>query len=153
MRSLLTNKLLISPNGSHQKCDLGNGNFLLVPKIVYNKMGILDPIFHHALGDYDYFFRGKRLSIEFYVAPNFVGICENHITEFKNSVPKWRSKSVPLLTRLKLLYQPQGGCNPNQFFIFQKRHFGLFNGIYHYCLLHIRCIFPDLWEVKSLFNL
>ena len=146
-------KSIIIPNGSFQKCDLINGNFLLVPKIVYEKIGMLDPVFHHALGDYDYYYRGLKLGIEFYVAPNYVGICEDHISEFKGHVPKWRSSSIPLATRLKLLYQPQSGCIPNQFFIYQKRHFGVLKAIYHYCLLHIRCIFPDLWKIKSLFKL
>lgn len=146
-------KSIIIPNGLFQKCDLINGNFLLVPKLVYEKIGMLDPTFHHALGDYDYYYRGKKMGFEFYVAPNYVGICEDHISEFKGHVPKWRSSSIPLITRLKLLYQPQSGCVPNQFFIYKQRHFGLLSGIYHYILLHIRCFFPGLWKVKSLFKL
>jgi GT2 family glycosyltransferase len=146
-------KKLIIPNGFYQNCDLSNGNFFLVPKLVFEKIGMLDPTFHHALGDYDYFYRGKKAGIEFYVAPVYVGICEDHISEFKNHVPQWRSSNIPLFTRLKLLYQPQSGCVPNQFFIYQKRHFGLLNAIYHYCLLHIRCTFPGLWKIKSLFKL
>jgi len=146
-------KSIIRPNGLFQKCYLINGNFLLISKRVYNIIGKLDPIFHHALGDFDFYFRGKKLGIEFYVAPEYVGICENHITEFKDSIPKWRSNSIPVITRLKLLYQPQSGCNPKQFFIYKKRHVGLFSGIYHFCLLHIRCIFPNLWKIKSFLNI
>jgi GT2 family glycosyltransferase len=146
-------KTIIRPNGLFQKCYLINGNFLLISKSVYNIIGKLDPIFTHALGDFDYYFRGKKMGIEFYVAPQYVGICEDHITEFKDSIPKWRSNSIPVITRLKLLYQPQSGCNPKQFFIYKKRHVGLFSGIYHFCLLHIRCIFPNLWEIKSFLNI
>lgn len=145
-------KSIIRPNGLFQKCYLINGNFLLISKGVYNIIGKLDPIFHHALGDFDYYFRGRKLGVEFYVAPEYVGICEDHITEFKDSIPKWRSNSIPVMKRLKLLYQPQSGCVPKQFFIFKKRHVGLLSGIYHFCLLHVRCIFPNLWKVKSLFK-
>lgn len=145
-------KSLIIPNGFFQKCDLINGNFLLVPKLVYKNIGMLDPIFHHALGDYDFYYRGKKNGVEFYVAPEFVGNCEDHVTEFKDHIPSWRSNSIPFITRLRLLYQPQSGCVPNQFFIYKKRHFSLLSGIYYYILLHVRCLFPRLWYVKSLFH-
>ena len=145
-------KSLITPNGYFQKCDLINGNFLLVPKLVYEKIGMLDPFFHHALGDYDFYYKGKKNGVEFYVAPEYIGNCEDHVTEFKDHIPSWRSNSIPFITRLKLLYQPLSGCVPNQFFIYKKRHFGLLSGIYHYILLHVRCLFPRLWKVKSLFH-
>jgi GT2 family glycosyltransferase len=86
---LTKSKNLISPNGSYQQCDYSNGNCVLVPKYVYEKVGNLDPIFHHALGDFDYSLRARKMGIEIYVAPHFIGFCESHETN-----PNWINRKI-----------------------------------------------------------
>lgn len=48
------NKTLIQANGLPQKVTHMNGNVVLVPKSVVDKIGIMDPKLHHDLGDVDY---------------------------------------------------------------------------------------------------
>jgi GT2 family glycosyltransferase len=136
-------KNLISPNGSYQKCDYTNGNCVLVPRYVYEKGGNLDLIFHHALGDFDYSLRARKMGIEIYVAPQFIGFCENH-----EYIPKWRSNSLNFINRLKNLYTPLSGCFPPEYFIFDKRHNGILMAYVHFFSIHLRCFFPKLWMRK-----
>ena len=141
-----SNKLrkLIVPNGDYQKSDYCNGNCVLIPKVVFNTIGNLDPIFHHAVGDFDYSLRARKMDVEIYVAPEYVGTCESHAF-----VPKWRSPSEPLQKRLKYLYSASSGCYPTEFFVFENRHNGLLLAFFHYLTTHLRAIFPQLWKTKK----
>lgn len=135
------NNKLIIPNGSYQNADYCNGNCVLIPSYVYKKLGNLDPIFQHALGDFDYSMRARKKGVEIKVAPEFVGFCESH-----EITPKWRSNSLNLLNRLKILYTPLSGCYPPEFFVFDKRHHGLFAACLHFFSIHLRSICPKLWS-------
>jgi GT2 family glycosyltransferase len=136
-----SNKFLI-PNSFHQNADYYNGNCVLVPRNVFRKLGNLDPFFHHALGDFDYSLRARKNGIEIKIAPDFIGFCERH-----ESIPKWRSNSINLLDRFKNLYNPLSGCNPIEYFVFDKRHKGISKACIHYISIHIRCLFPFLWPI------
>jgi GT2 family glycosyltransferase len=132
---------LLLPNGTFQECDYFNGNCVLISKEVFDLVGNLDPVFHHAVGDFDYSLRAKKLGIVLYVAPAFIGSCESH-----TELPKWRSPSVSLFKRVKNLYTASSGCYPPQFFIFDKRHNGLFLAIVHFFSIHLRAMIPSLWK-------
>ena len=120
--------------------DLVNGCINLSKKVFEIRVN-LDPIFHHAIGDFVYGLREKKKGIELYVAPDFVGICESH-----DFVPRWRSPEQSVSTRLKSLYLPNSGCYPPQFFIFDNRHNGFFQACLHYFTIHLRAIMPSLWK-------
>jgi len=135
------NNNLILPNGKYQLSDYCNGNCVLVPKNVFQKLGNLDPFFHHALGDFDYSLRARKKGIEIKVAPDFIGFCESH-----HNIPKWRSNSYNFISRLKNLYTPLSGCYPPEFFVFDKRHHGIFAACLHFFTIHIRSICPKLWS-------
>lgn len=132
---------LIVPNGDYQKSAYCNGNFVLIPKEVYDKLGNLDPFFHHAIGDFDYSFRARKIGIEVYVAPDYIGTCESH-----DFIPKWRSSSVSCIKRLRNLYTASSGCHPFEFFVLDSRQNGLFAAIFHFITIHIRSIAPFLWR-------
>lgn len=135
---------LIVPDGSFQESDYCNGNCVLIPKAVFQVLGNLDPVFHHAVGDFDYSLRARKRGIELYIAPRFIGFCESH-----SELPKWLTPSVSLRNRLKSLYSANSGCYPPQFFIFDKRHNGFFVACFHYFTIHLRAIVPSLWKFKS----
>jgi GT2 family glycosyltransferase len=133
-------KKFIVPNGNYQNAYYCNGNCVFVPRNVFRKLGNLDPIFHHALGDFDYGLRARKNGFDIKVAPDYIGFCENH-----ESLPKWRSNSINLVNRIKYLYDPLSGCNPIQYFVYDNRHNGIFIACIHFISLHLRCIFPFLW--------
>jgi GT2 family glycosyltransferase len=137
------NNQTIKPNGQLQHCDFCNGNLVLIPREVYKKVGNLDPVFHHAVGDFDYSLRAKKLGFQLFIGPSFVGTCESH-----GAVPKWRDRTISVFKRVKFLYSASSGCYPPEFFVFEKRHNGFFMAIVHYFSTHLRAIFPQLWKLK-----
>lgn len=135
---------LVMPNGHYQKSDYCNGNCVLVPKEVFLRLGNLDPIFHHAVGDFDYSLRARKMGVEIFVAPDYVGTCESH-----DFVPKWQNNSLSWNSRLKNLYTASSGCYPPEFFVFDKRHNGLLLASFHYFTIHLRALLPSLWKLKN----
>lgn len=132
---------LILPTSLLQECDHFNGNVVLVPKYVFEKVGYLDPIFHHAIGDFDYGLRARKQDIKAYVASSFIGLCEGH-----DNFSKWCQVETPFRQRVKTLYSSTCDCNPKQFFIFEKRHFGFCKAIFHQITIHLRLVFPNVWN-------
>jgi len=96
------NKLIL-PNESPQNCFTFNGNLVLIPESAYTKVGNLDPIFPHAIGDFDYALRAKKKNIDIFVAPGYLGQCEKN-----SSLPKWCLPEVKLKNRINSLYSPLG---------------------------------------------
>lgn len=135
---------LLMPDGNFQECDYCNGNCVLISKEVFDIVGNLDPVFQHALGDFDYGLRARKLGIIIYITPTFIGFCESHTED-----PRWRSTSFSLKARIKNLYSASSGCYPPEFFVFDKRHNGLFTACFHYFTIHLRAFVPSLWTLKS----
>ncbi|WP_034920458.1 glycosyltransferase family 2 protein [Gillisia sp. CAL575] len=135
------NGKVILPNGELQQCNVINGNLVLVPKKVFSVVGNLDPIFPHAIGDYDYALRAKSKGFLSYVSPNYMGYCEEN-----ESLPKWCLPEVPLKERYKSLYSPLGNSEPVAYFRYVRRHMGSTHAIKSYLLIHTRLIFPKLWK-------
>lgn len=52
-----------------------NGNFVLVPQEVVDRIGIVDDVYFHGLGDFDYGLRARRAGCGVWVAPGTVGAC------------------------------------------------------------------------------
>lgn len=134
------NGQIIEPNDSLQDCFHFNGNLVLIPKKVFEKVGFLDPIFHHAVGDFDYGMRARKKGVQLFISPEFNGFCEGH-----ENFSKWCRVETPLIQRLKTLYSSTCECNPKQFFIFEKRHYGLIQAMKHLITIHIRAFLPKLW--------
>ena len=129
------------PNGQLQECTIINGNFLLVPKIIYETIGNIDWAFRHAIGDFDYGLRAIKAGFKNYVAYAYVGTCELNPT-----LPKWCLKETPIKKRFELLYSPLGYAEPIPFFIYEKRHFGLLIAIKHFISINLRALIPQLWK-------
>lgn len=123
-------------------CSTFNGNFILIPKNVYSVIGKNDPIFHHGIGDSDYGLRAEKAGISCYIAADSCGICDTH-----DKLPKCFDPSTPLATRYKRFFKPGGnGANPNEFFIFRKRHYGLLPALKTFFSNYLHMLFPSLWS-------
>lgn len=131
----------ITPNGELQLCDTFNGNCVLIPQFVYQKVGNLDWRFRHAIGDLDYGYRAKKIGIKIYVSSKYLGVCNNN-----SRLPAWTRKEVPFTKRLRNLYSPLGYAEPIPFFHFERKNFGLITAIKHFISIHIRVLFPQLWK-------
>lgn len=120
------------------------GNLVLIPRTVFDALGPLDPLFHHAIGDFDYGFRVKKAGFKSYLASEHLAYCETHDT-----LPKWCLPSVPLRQRWSTLYSPLGHSHPYYFFRYELRHFGLIVAMRHLLSINARMLFPQLWRTVN----
>lgn len=139
--AITPNEKIIGPNDHLQKIYKFCGNFLVVPKTVVKKIGIIDNVYSHAFGDFDYAMRAYTNNISAYLMPKFVGICEKH-----EKVDKFRDYNIPIFKRFRYLYSPL--YTPIDHFIYNKRYFSLYKAIKIFVQLNILAIFPKLKKQK-----
>jgi GT2 family glycosyltransferase len=90
----------LGANSEYQLCDTFNGNFVLIPKRVVERVGIIDPAYHHSFGDIDYGLRCGFAMVQSFVMPNTIGICEpNDLKQSKG----WGSTQLSIRARWRLL--------------------------------------------------
>ena len=130
----------VVPNGTPAEVDNFNGNIVLVPAYVYNKIGNLDRYYRHCHGDTDYGLRAGEAGLKNYIVGEYLGECNRH-----ERYRKCWSKDVPIIDRFKDLYKPTG-YPPMEAFYFEKRHIGLAVAIFHLFTLYVRVIIPWAWE-------
>ena len=140
----LTDGKLLVPNGQEQRCDYINGNLVLIPKSVYDIIGNLDPMFPHAIGDFDYGLRASKKGVKSYVAPDYLGICER-----RSSLADWCLPEVGFWSRIKSLYSPLGNSHPYYFFRFEVRHYGMIKALKHFLSIHFRVVYPKFYLWKN----
>jgi GT2 family glycosyltransferase len=138
------NDALIIPNGKIQYCAYINGNAVLIPRVVYKKTGMNDPVFRHSTGDSDYGLRANKAGIKISVSFHTVGVCAEHET-----LDTWCNPQIPFIKRWNVFRTPLGN-NPEEFFIFEYRHSGLLKAIFHYFTNHLRVFFPALWKKRMI---
>lgn len=131
---------LIVPNGGIQKACFFNGNFVCIPKNVFLKVGNLDSLFIHSIGDFDYGLRALKNGFCSYITPSYSGYCEKH-----DKPPLWCQTGVPLIKRVKNLYSPLGNSHPYYYSKYILRHFGVINVFKNLITIHFRLLFPMLW--------
>ncbi len=130
---------LITVNGNTQYCDYFNGNFVLVPKSVFKKLGNLDYFYRHTSGDFDYGYRAKKSGIKSVVVGEYVGTCERDKKTLKCFDP-----DVPFFKRVKLFYTPTGK-NPFEYFHFNKKYKGVIKAVGIFFTNHFRVFFPTFF--------
>ena len=129
------------PNGELTECEIINGNFVLIPNKIFRIIGNIDPLFRHAIGDHDYGLRAINSGFKCYVTPIVVGVCEVNDGEYI-----WRQSNINLFSRLRNLYSPLGYAEPFPYFIYICRHYGFLKAIKQLISMHIRVVFPKLWN-------
>ena len=134
----------VIPNGNLQEVHIINGNVVLVPKFVFQTVGILDKRFPHAIGDFEYGLRVRKYNLKCYIAGDFIGSCEGD-----DILPLWCSPKASLNQRIKSLYSPLGNSHPYYYFIFEYKYFGIFTALKHFLTIHLRLLFPVLWIQKN----
>jgi GT2 family glycosyltransferase len=131
----------VLPNTDFNQGSLMNGNCVLVSQAIFKLIGNLDPIFPHAIGDYDYGLRLISLGGKIITTTKFIAYCEKN-----EKLPLWCYSDTPLKSRIKSLYSPLGNSHPKYFFIYELRHFGIFTATKHFLSIHLRLLFPSLWK-------
>lgn len=129
---------LMDPNGTLQEVDHINGNFVLVSRNVYKKVGNLDYFYTHSFGDWDYGVRALKAGFKLYTTPRFIGTCERH-----DDVKKCYSDKYGLFERLNNFYSPLGNP-PRELFHSYYRERGMFYAIKIVCSNYLAVLCPCL---------
>ncbi len=83
-------------------CDTMNGNCVLVPAALVARIGTIDPVFVHQLGDIDYGYRARAAGARLWVAPAPVGTCAASDRQRRRGragrsiLERWRLLNAPL---------------------------------------------------------
>ena len=121
---------LIKPDRTLQTCDKFNGNCVLVPVSVSDKIGYLDPYYRHSKGDSDYAIRSNQAGIKNIIAP-ILGTCDRNPPE-----PFFNKGNI--IERYKKLYSPLG---KNPFEVYHiKRKTSFWGAVWGFIYIHIRVI-------------
>ncbi|MGS0755666.1 glycosyltransferase family 2 protein [Roseateles sp. GG27B] len=115
-----TSFTLIPPASVPQCLDTFNGNVVLLPATVVEKLGNLDPVFEHGMGDIDYGLRASRAGVGVWLAAGFHGTCSNNPAAgtFNDSKISWASRWQHLLSRKGLPWR--------SWLHFTRRHGGFY---------------------------
>ena len=128
--------------GEDRECTQFNGNLVLVPAAVYHIVGNLDDYYMHSKGDYDYGIRAHKAGIRAYQVGHPLGQCDIH-----PRIDRWCNPTVPLLTRWRLMNQPDG-MPPRETYHLEKQ-LSRPIAIFHYCTVCLRCLFPWVWTMSG----
>ena len=134
--------IMLSPNGVPQRIDVMNGNFVLIPKCVRHKVGMLDPKFTHSFGDREYSVRCNRKGVGVYLGSHFIGTCDRH-----DNSKKCYDSRYGLIERLRYFYSPLGNPPSELFYLYRKEK-GLLFGIRVVVSHYLRVLFPYLFSQK-----
>lgn len=113
------NDMPIIPNGVVQECNFINGNCVLVPKEIYEDIGILSNDYTHGLGDNDYGLRAQEAGYSCYTTSRYLAVCLPN-----EGIPKWCDPSINLTTRWKYFHSPTG-LNIREYNSFRRRFWGI----------------------------
>jgi hypothetical protein len=134
-------KQLVQATGQSQNIRWMNGNVVLVPKNVVEKIGLLDPYFIHDLGDVDYGIRAQEHGIA--VVSTRCPIAAG----YRNDVCRVRKWGTTLSERFKALSKPLGSPLDKNFY-FRRKHFGLLHAIAYNANIIFINLLPDWLVVK-----
>lgn len=119
-------------------CELMNGNFVLIPRCVYQKIGKNNPIYHHAIGDYDYAWRAKKNEIDVVVAQGIMGECDKRNQLWKDAGQSFRVRHSD--------FWKFTGANPFDVFRFNKISKGIFGASLYFLSGYLHMVFPRLYN-------
>ena len=95
---------IVSPVGSPLKVhsEAMSGNFVMIPKHVYEVVGPIYDGYSHAFGDRDYSIMLKRVGGSKYISSRMIGICPQEPERY------FHLDGLSLFKRISLLYSPKG---------------------------------------------
>jgi GT2 family glycosyltransferase len=106
----------IPPGVAPRRADTMNGNVVLVPRHVAQRLGTFDPAYRHGIADYDYGLRAAAAGIETWVAPGYAGACS------RNASPTSKEGLRAIMSPKRL--------PPRAWLVFTRRHTGTMWAVY-----------------------
>ncbi|HKO81293.1 MAG TPA: glycosyltransferase family 2 protein [Chitinophagaceae bacterium] len=114
----ISSTVILPNNSSPQLCDLGNGNVMMIPAVVVDKIGILSDRYTHGLADIEYTTKAKKAHIPSYVSSFYLGEC-------KNDYDPTIKNRLSLKQRIEYLYSVKG-LSYKEYLYFIRNYFPLY---------------------------
>lgn len=133
---------IVSPQGEIVPIELMNGNLVLVPKKVYDCLGMISVHYQHGFGDYDYALRAKKDEIPTFLSSKHVGETDRH----DEKIPTPFSLEKGLIQRWRILHHPMN--KPATAFRFNLTHFGMKKAMKGWMRSYLYLFFPKLYYIK-----
>lgn len=134
----------VIPNNTIQLCKYINGNIVLVPKDIYNTIGILSNDYTHGMGDYDYGLRAQENGFLCVTTKEYVAYCETH-----KRIATWCNPEKTLAERKKSFISPLG-LNIKEYLIFRKK-FWPNKWFWFMSIAYVKLYFPKWYKtIKEL---
>ena len=106
---------LVAPGDLPRQVETMNGNCVLVPREVVQRIGTLAAVYTHGMGDYDYGHRAQRAGCETWITPGTIGTCARNASPRRaGSLSEHRQRAVG----------PTTGLPPREWFTFARRWAG-----------------------------
>lgn len=93
---------LLSPRHEPRECETMNGNCVLIPRQVAERVGNIDAAYRQKMGDYDYGLRARRAGCSVWITPGTIGTCADHPPRATDTAPLrdelrrlWSVKELP----------------------------------------------------------
>lgn len=116
-------KKVMSSDAERRTCDTFNANCVLIPWNIFAELDNIDPVYMHAMGDYDYGLEARRKGLVIYVSDFFVGRCD--LNKNDNT---WSDRKLDRLERIRLKESPKG-LPFRQWFYYLHKNFGILTAI------------------------
>ncbi len=100
----------IAPDGTLRRCDTFNAALVLVPAAPMDKVGGIDPVYHHAYGDIDLGLVLQRQGVHSFLLPEHTGYCED------NPPPA----PQPISERIRALFKPMAPVSDQIHFAYRR---------------------------------
>lgn len=138
-------KQALVPDGTMREICWMNGNFVLVPSCVVDKIGLIDGHFHHVGGDYDYGYMARQSDIHVFSTRCYIGKCARN--------PKGDSRGRiighSVVQRWRDLYKSPFIDNPLQkWYELRKHGRGMLFCVMFMLKMHILVWLPDRVYLK-----
>jgi GT2 family glycosyltransferase len=92
---------MVQPTRKPQRCDIFQGNCVLIPKTVVSITGNISDAYKHGAGDIDYAIRAAEYGFSSWICPGYIGTC------YRNRwLEQWKNKNLSLKKRIEALHHP-----------------------------------------------
>jgi GT2 family glycosyltransferase len=122
-----------------QRCDSMTGNIVLIAADVARRVGNVDPVFEHSMGDTDYALRARRHGVQVWADAGTHGTCSDN-----PALGTWCDTSQPLRDRWRDM-MTRKGLPWRSWLVLTRRHAGLLWPI-HFALPYAKVLVQGLFR-------
>lgn len=108
----------LQPRAEPQRCDSMTGNIVLIAADVALRVGNVDPVFEHSMGDTDYALRARRSGVQVWIDGGTHGTCSDN-----SPAGTWCDASQPLRARWRDM-MTRKGLPWRSWLVLTRRHAG-----------------------------